>query len=44
MLVYHKKNPQKIRSHRDRDHMVVLTTNAISAYHHSSCMFESHSW
>ena len=29
-----------------RDHMVVgfITTCAISAYHHQSCVFESHSW
>jgi hypothetical protein len=34
------------RAWRGRDHMVVrfATTYAISAYHHWSCEFESHSW
>ena len=37
--------PLLLRSHRGRDHMVVVitTTCAISDYHHKCCEFESHS-
>ena len=35
---------RKVRRGRDRMVVGFTTTYAISAYHHKSCEFESHSW
>jgi hypothetical protein len=43
---YYYSSPSRLGGNRGRDRMVVefAITYAISAYHHSSCEFESRSW